>query len=352
MPPPQKPKTTIIAISGPSSSGKTTLARLLQRIFSKLVVTPQATNTNLRTFIVHEDDFYHPDDKIPLIPHPRDPTTQIQNWDTLSALDIPFLSAALSYIHEHGHLPPRLRSKEDLNDVAESGVSEEVVDRMREVVRGRVPDYYLLDKTNSSDSSGDGSGSEEGERDGVRTIVFLEGFLLFAPPKEEDPDHGLRDVHDKMDVRLFLPARYDNVKERREGRSGYVTIGPAPVQEGAGGSTELPQRGSVEMDLEAEDDRPPQNFWEDPPGYVDDIVWPNYVQDHAWLLLPEGEGAAQTTWRNADTQELVRRVGQGVNLRLDAGVTVAPGQGEASMTDILEWAVEEVLKHIAETEGQ
>ncbi|GCB23612.1 nicotinamide riboside kinase [Aspergillus awamori] len=345
-PPPERQKTTIIAISGPSSSGKTTLARLLQRIFSKL--TPQATNTNtnLRTFIVHEDDFYHPDDKIPLIPHPRDPTTQIQNWDTLSALDIPFLSASLSYIHAHGHLPPRLRSKEDLNDVAESGVSEEVVSRMREVVRGRVPSYFLEDNTNSVSG------------DGVRTIVFLEGFLLFAPPKEEDPRHGLRDVQEKMDVRLFLPARYDNVKERREGRSGYVTIGPAPVQQGGGGGeggggTELPQRGSVEVDLEEEDDRPPQSFWEDPPGYVDDIVWPNYVQDHAWLLLPEGEeGSAQTAWKDADTQELVRLVGQGVNLRLDTGVTVAPGQGKASMTDILEWAVEEVLKHIAETEGQ
>ena len=229
--------------------------------------------------------------------------------------------------------------------MAESGVSEEVVSRMREVVRGRVPSYFLEDNTNSVSG------------DGVRTIVFLEGFLLFAPPKEEDPRHGLRDVQEKMDVRLFLPARYDNVKERREGRSGYVTIGPAPVQQGGGGEggggTELPQRGSVEVDLEEEDDRPPQSFWEDPPGYVDDIVWPNYVQDHAWLLLPEGEeGSAQTAWKDADTQELVRLVGQGVNLRLDTGVTVAPGQGKASMTDILEWAVEEVLKHIAETEGQ
>ncbi|PWY63949.1 nicotinamide riboside kinase 1 [Aspergillus eucalypticola CBS 122712] len=346
-PPPPKQKTTIIAISGPSSSGKTTLARLLQRIFSKL--TPQTnTTSNLRTFIVHEDDFYHPDDKIPLIPHPRNPTTSIQNWDTLSALDIPFLSAALSYIHSHGHLPPRLRSKEDLNDVAESGVSEEVVSRMREMVRERVPGYFLDTKVNSA--------SEDG--DGVRTIVFLEGFLLFAPPREEDPGHGLREVQEKMDVRLFLPARYDNVKERREGRSGYVTIGPAPVHQGSegesgdsGGGTELPQRGSVEVDLEKEDDRPPQNFWTDPPGYVDDIVWPNYVQDHAWLLLPERDEGS-TEWRNADTQELVKLVGQGVNLRMDAGVTVAPGQGEASMTDILEWAVEEVLKHIAETEGQ
>jgi len=44
----------VIGISGPSSSGKTTLARLLQRIFSP---------TLSKTFIIHEDDFYVPDDK-------------------------------------------------------------------------------------------------------------------------------------------------------------------------------------------------------------------------------------------------------------------------------------------------
>jgi nicotinamide/nicotinate riboside kinase len=48
---------TIIGISGPSSSGKTTLARLLQRIFAH-------ANENLQTFIMHEDDFYLPDDRL------------------------------------------------------------------------------------------------------------------------------------------------------------------------------------------------------------------------------------------------------------------------------------------------
>lgn len=49
-------QTGVIGISGPSSSGKTTLARLLQRIFSK-------ADESLFTFIVHEDDFYFPDDR-------------------------------------------------------------------------------------------------------------------------------------------------------------------------------------------------------------------------------------------------------------------------------------------------
>lgn len=46
----------IVGISGPSSSGKTTLARLLQTVFGGL-------HESLKTFIIHEDDFYLPDDK-------------------------------------------------------------------------------------------------------------------------------------------------------------------------------------------------------------------------------------------------------------------------------------------------
>jgi pantothenate kinase-related protein Tda10 len=50
-----KNKTIIIGLSGPSSSGKTTIARLLKIIFS--------VDRRVRAFIIHEDDFYFPDDK-------------------------------------------------------------------------------------------------------------------------------------------------------------------------------------------------------------------------------------------------------------------------------------------------
>ena len=43
-------KAVVIGISGCSSSGKTTLARLLRDIFPN-------------TFILHEDDFYKPEDQ-------------------------------------------------------------------------------------------------------------------------------------------------------------------------------------------------------------------------------------------------------------------------------------------------
>lgn len=54
-----------------------------------------------------------------------------------------------------------------------------------------------------------------------------------------------------MDIKLFLRVSYAKAKARREARSGYVTL---------------------------------EGFWEDPPGYVDKIVWPNYVEDHSWMF--------------------------------------------------------------------
>jgi len=147
-----------------------------------------------------------------------------------------------------------------------------------------------------------------------KTIAFMEGFLLYAPPGK---DHVLKKVQEFIDLPLFLPASYEDVKRRREARSGYVTIGQAESKK--------------EVDLEAEDEKAPQNFWVDPPGYVDDVVWPRYVEDHAWLLIPEeGEG------------DLVKRVGSGLKVRRDVGVKVAPGEG-VDMETVLRWAVEEVL---------
>lgn len=64
----QQDRTVIIGISGPSSSGKTTLARLLQRVFCGVRLEANGSDASqdgnkLNTFIIHEDDFYYPDDK-------------------------------------------------------------------------------------------------------------------------------------------------------------------------------------------------------------------------------------------------------------------------------------------------
>ncbi|KAJ5415634.1 hypothetical protein N7465_004329 [Penicillium sp. CMV-2018d] len=327
-------KAVIIGISGPSSSGKTTLARLLQRVFCGVNLKE---DSRLNTFIIHEDDFYFPDDKIPYT------TTasgeKIQDWDTASAIDIPFLSQALHYVRENGTLPPRLRSKEDQNDTTDSGVSDEVVQELRDIVRSRLQNEAAEKSTEKSP-----------------TIAFLEGFLLFAPPEQEQ--HVLRSVHDAIHLPLFLPAAYELVKARREGRSGYVTVGPAPepVQGtedgGDGGKDGGNGKTGTEIDLEAEDDRPPQNFWVDPPGYVDDVVWPRYVTDHAWLLIAEDGDEGQKDGSQTLTEaELVRRIGDGTRARTDVGVEVAPGCGSAGMDVVLRWAVELILGYYLDRMG-
>ncbi|KAJ6008192.1 Phosphoribulokinase/uridine kinase [Penicillium herquei] len=305
------PSAIVVGISGPSSSGKTTLARLLQRIFCG--VDLQSSDSKLNTFIIHEDDFYYPDDQIPYV------TTKsgerIQDWDTAAAIDTNFLAQSLSYVRENGRLPPRLQSKEDQNEKSESGVEDVLVLEMRDLVSRQL-------------ASGDSK---------IKTIAFMEGFLLYSDRDEKSP---LRPVHDAIHLPLFLPASYTNVKTRREARSGYVTIGAQPTQEEIAAvkkekeeHNEQESEESKTTDLEAEDDRPPQNFWVDPPGYVDDIVWPRYVEDHAWLLIPD----------ESVEGDLIARVGEGIDVRTDAGVIVAPGKGLVGMDIILKWAVEEIL---------
>lgn len=194
----------LIGISGPSSSGKTTLSRLLRDIFppSKL-------------FILHLDDFYLTDAEIPV-------KLGIQDWDCLESLDLAGLVKALQHIKQHGKSPDWLSSKEDQNSVGEHGVPEHDLERLRSLVHS-----WLQSRPDWED----------------RRICIVDGFLLFS----ED----MRDIRSMFDLRLFLRTSYETAKKRREARSGYVTL---------------------------------EGFWEDPPGYVDKIVWPNYVQDHKFLF--------------------------------------------------------------------
>ena len=92
-----------------------------------------------------------------------------------------------------------------------------------------------------------------------------------------------------FDVRLFLRTSYETAKRRREARNGYVTI---------------------------------EGFWQDPPGYVDKIVWPNYVNDHRFLF------------ENGDVNgELDKKACQ------DADIHGMPREAEENMAKCLTWAI-------------
>jgi nicotinamide/nicotinate riboside kinase len=244
------PTTLLLALSGPSSSGKTTIARLLRDIFPQNV------------FILHEDDFYKTDAEIPL-----NTTHNLEDWDCLEAINLPALSAALTHIKTHGSPPPDLQSKEDLNSVGEVDVNSGVLEDLKRRAEGL-------------------------ELRGDVRVAIVDGFLLFS---EE-----MKEVRDAFDVRLFLRTDYETAKRRREARSGYVTL---------------------------------EGFWADPPGYVDKIVWPNYVKEHKYMFH---DG-------NVEGEVHDDVVGM-------LGIDVMPAHTQGDLTASLEWAYGKLERALLELE--
>ena len=175
---------------------------------------------------------------------------------------------ALHYIRDKGQLPDWLDSKENQNEVGEHGVPEETVRGLKEKVERWV------------EGPGRATVGEE------KKLVVLDGFLLFG--------ESMKEVRDCIDIRMMLRAKFAKAKERREKRSGYVTL---------------------------------EGFWEDPPGYIEKVVWPGYVEEHAFMF-EEGDVDGKVD------QEMVERL----------GVQVCPGEGEWDMTKVLEWAVGSVME--------
>ncbi|KAF2130818.1 P-loop containing nucleoside triphosphate hydrolase protein [Dothidotthia symphoricarpi CBS 119687] len=225
----------ILAISGPSSSGKTTLSRLLRSL------------SPAQTSILHLDDFYLPDTSIPV-------KNGIQDWDCLESLDLPLLEKALHTIKSTGQTPDWLVSKEDQNSVGEHGVPEAVIQEVRQ----RVKEW------------------------GGRRIHIIDGFLLFS--------RSMPQIQPLFDIKLFLRTSYSTAKARREARSGYVTL---------------------------------EGFWADPPGYVDAVVWPNYVADHQFLF------------RNGQVDDELDEEVCG-----EMGIWGMPRDAEENMEKCFRWAVE------------
>ena len=96
-----------------------------------------------------------------------------------------------------------------------------------------------------------------------RRLVIVEGFLLFG----RSVPAALRDV---FDVKVLLRASYGDAKGRRERRNGYVTL---------------------------------EGFWQDPPGYFDKVVWPNYLEEHEDILFRSGREEAEEEKEEEEEEE-------------------------------------------------
>ena len=87
--------------------------------------------------------------------------------------------------------------------------------------------------------------------------MLVEGFLLFGESVREE-------LGRLFDLAILLRATRASAGTRRVNRNGYVTL---------------------------------EGFWQDPPGYFEDVVWPNYVKEHGYLFEDgdvEGEAVKRT----------------------------------------------------------
>ena len=173
-----------------------------------------------------------------------------------------------------------LDSKEDRNSVGEIPISNEKLELLKSKVQTWLqpgqPGHGILTSTSKP----------------LRLCLF-DGFLLYSP--------SMRSIQSQMDIKLFLRVSYAKAKARREARSGYVTL---------------------------------EGFWEDPPGYVEKIVWPNYVEDHKWMF--EGgnvEGALKP--------EVLKEW----NIKCQHGGT------DIDLTTTLEWAVQILMQELPALAG-
>ena len=241
---PSKPP-ILIGLSGPTSSGKTTIATALTAIFASSSL-----------ILVHADDFYKPDSSIPR--HP----TGVQDWDCARALDVMRFRNALLNIKNGGQLPENLVKQGGVNDGVHgsSGISQEYILRMREEVR-TWPQHLL----------GDGR------------IVLVEGFLLFGTSVMEE-------LGSLFDLRVLLRATKAVAKKRRESRNGYVTL---------------------------------EGFWQDPEGYFDDVVWPNFIKEHALFFV------------GGDVEKNVREDVEEMN----GGKMVVGPIGDAGTEELCDWVL-------------
>lgn len=231
----------IVGISGVSSSGKTTLARLLRDIFP-------------RTYILHEDDFYKNDSEIPV-------KDGVADWDCLESIDLPAFERTLKHIQETGLLPSDLQSKEDQNPVGKVDVDMTLVEDLK----------WQASKWLYADAP---------------PLALVDGFLLYS--------EGMKSVREHFDVKIFLCTDLEKARARREARSGYVTL---------------------------------EGFWEDPPGYVDKVVWPNYAKEHAFLF----QGGDVEGEYNDEALETL-------------GIRAVPKSAQNNMSASLHWAFDVVTE--------
>ncbi|KAH3686341.1 hypothetical protein WICPIJ_002703 [Wickerhamomyces pijperi] len=162
----------IVAVGGASSSGKTTIAKILHSLIPSSI-------------LVHQDDFFKNDKEIPV-----DPESGYANWDCPEAIDLEAFSKELDYLKQQG------QRSNDHSKTYDSDTKDQNID---------IKDEKLL--------SGIQTGLNTIINDKHLKIIFVDGFMLYHD----------KTLIDKYDIKVFLMSNFQTLKNRREARAGYVT---------------------------------------------------------------------------------------------------------------------------------
>ncbi|PWN38400.1 P-loop containing nucleoside triphosphate hydrolase protein [Meira miltonrushii] len=168
-------KTIVVGVGGPTSSGKTTIAKhLLALIPPKIGV------------ILHQDDFALPEESLPF-----NETLQARDWDNpIGTIDYKRMKEVLQHAKAFGKLPDHHSSHDHLNLQPERPLdtpfANECKQRLADALR-KHPE--------------------------IQHIIFADGFLLYYDAQ----------VRKQMDIRLFLRCDRATLESRRNERGGYAT---------------------------------------------------------------------------------------------------------------------------------
>nr|KAJ3423163.1 ribosylnicotinamide kinase [Polyrhizophydium stewartii] len=177
--------------------------------------------------VVHQDKFYLPDSEIPMV-------NGVADWDCPEAIDT-------------------RRFVETLRDakLAQSGFQSELGDNRPKLDESEVAPQILANLCASAAAAKSLAGCE---------VVLVDGFLLFQDPR----------VYLEFGAAFFLRASFETLLARRNARERYITA-----------------EGVIECWRESrmpDADAPVAGYWEDPPGYFEEFVYPAYLRNNKLIL--------------------------------------------------------------------
>ncbi|KAI1142418.1 hypothetical protein F5Y05DRAFT_409563 [Hypoxylon sp. FL0543] len=304
----------VIAISGCSSAGKTTLALLLTAVLRRALRGMAVADDRdgdepplqlpLRTAAVHQDAYFlenpnpssspmvaihplWPEDRLAARmagPDDDDPPLLVEDRDRVGACDVGLLAAhiderdagARRAVPNPRFLEALYEGREDGEgsfaalDAALSELPPGTLEVAVDVLRGALcRDGEALARARRYVRVDGRSSNNDGAPLVARRFTVVEGFTVLARDAERDPIgwvapgsearglRALRRVQDRLDVSLFLPVERGEARRRRFSRARYRDV--------PGGA------------------RRPGEYWKCG-AYFDQVVWPHYERYHRHIL--------------------------------------------------------------------